>query len=136
LIPVKKILALMALAQLFISVAYADPEVVVIVNPAAAKLTKEQVADLFLGKVNIYKPLDLPNTTPVKAEFYQKVSGHDLSQVKATWSRLLFTGKAQPPKELPDAAAVKKAVAADPKAVGYIAKSDVDSSVKVILELQ
>jgi hypothetical protein len=63
------------------------------------------------------------------------VSGHDLSQVKATWSRLLFTGQAQPPKELADAAAVKKAVAADPKAVGYIEKCDVDSSVKVILEL-
>jgi hypothetical protein len=36
---------------------------------------------------------------------------------------------------LADAAAVKKAVAADPKAVGYILKADVDSTVKVILSL-
>jgi hypothetical protein len=34
-----------------------------------------------------------------------------------------------------DAAAVKKAVAADPKSVGYIDKADVDSSVKVVLAL-
>jgi hypothetical protein len=34
-----------------------------------------------------------------------------------------------------DAAAVKKAVAADPKAVGYIDKADVDASVKVVLTL-
>lgn len=132
----KKILSIVALSQLLIGAAYADSDIVVIVNPAAANLTKEQVSDLFLGKIKIYKPLDLPNSAALKAEFYQKVSGHDLSQVKATWSRLLFTGQAQPPKELPDAAAVKKAVAADPKAVGYIAKADVDDTVKVILELQ
>ena len=51
------------------------------------------------------------------------------------WSRLIFTGKATPPKELPDAAAVKKAVATDPKAIGYIDKSEVDSTVKVLLLL-
>jgi hypothetical protein len=34
-----------------------------------------------------------------------------------------------------DSAAVKKAVAANPKAVGYIEKSAVDASVKVILPL-
>jgi hypothetical protein len=64
----------------------------VIVNPAVANLTKEQVSDLFLGEVKVFKPLDLPSSAPAKAEFYQKVSGHDPSQVKATWSRLLFTG--------------------------------------------
>ena len=76
----------------------ADPEViVVIVNPAAPSLTKEQVADLFLGKNQGMKLLDQPNSAPVKAVFYQKVSGHDLSQDKATWARLIFTGKAQAP---------------------------------------
>ena len=90
---------------------------------------------MFLGKSLGMKLLDLPNSAPIKAAFYQKVSGHDLSQVKATWSRLIFTGKAQAPKELSDATAVKKAVAADPKAVGYIEKSESDSSVKILLTL-
>jgi ABC-type phosphate transport system substrate-binding protein len=36
------------------------------------------------------------------------------------------------PKEAGDSAAVKKAVAADPKAIGYIEKSAVDASVKVV----
>jgi ABC-type phosphate transport system substrate-binding protein len=131
----KKILSIIVTSQLLITAAHADPEIAVIGNSAAPSLTKDQVADLFLGKNKSLKPVDLPASSPAKAEFYQKVSGHDLSQVKATWSRLLFTGQAQPPKELPDAAAVKKAVAADPKAVGYIAKSDVDSTVKVVLVL-
>jgi ABC-type phosphate transport system substrate-binding protein len=119
---------------LVVSVALAD-DVVVIGNPAAGPLTKEQVADLYLGKSQGAKLVDQPNSAPVKAAFYQKATGHDLSQVKATWSRLIFTGKALPPKEVSDAAAVKKAVAADPKAIGYIEKSEVDSSVKVVLAL-
>jgi len=132
----KKIVSSLLMGQwLLASVAWADPEVVVIGNPAATSLTKEQVADLYLGKSQGAKLVDQPNSAPVKASFYQKVSGHDLSQVKATWSRLIFTGKAQPPRELPDAAAVKKAVAADPKTIGYIQKSDVDSSVKIVLAL-
>ena len=123
-----------AAGQLLASVAFAD-DVVVIANPAAAALSKDQVSSLFLGKAQGMKLYDQPNSAPVKAAFYEKATGHDLSQVKATWSRLIFTGKAQPPKEVADAAAVKKAVAADPKAIGYIEKSEVDSSVKVVLAL-
>jgi ABC-type phosphate transport system substrate-binding protein len=130
----KKIVPLLLASQLLVSVACAD-DVVVIGNPAAAALTKDQVSDLFLGKSQGMKLFDQPSSAPIKATFYEKVSGHDLSQVKATWSRLIFTGKAQPPKEMPDAAAVKKAVAADPKAIGYIQKSEVDATVKVVLAL-
>ena len=57
------------------------------------------------------------------------------AQVKAVWSRLVFSGKAQPPKEHADAAAVKKAVAADPKAIGYIDKAALDGTVKAALTL-
>lgn len=114
----------------------ADPEIVVIGNTAAVQsMTKDELAELFIGKRKGMNLLDLPDSAPAKATFYQKVSGHDLAQVKAMWSRLIFTGKAMPPKELPDAAAVKKAVAADPRALGYIRKSDVDSSVKIVLTL-
>ena len=130
----KKIVPILLASLLLMSVAFAD-DIVVIGNPAAAALSKEQVSDLFLGKAQGMKLFDQPSAAPIKATFYEKVSGHDLSQVKATWSRLIFTGKAQPPKEMPDAAAVKKAVAADPKAIGYIQKSEVDSTVKVVLAL-
>ena len=47
----------------------------------------------------------------------------------------MFTGKGTPPKEYAGNAEVKKAVAADPKAIGYIDKSAVDDTVKVILTL-
>jgi ABC-type phosphate transport system substrate-binding protein len=109
-------------------------EVVVVVNPKAAEasMTKDQVSQFFLGKSSAMSPVDQPESAPVRAEFYKKVTDKDASQVKALWSKLVFTGKATMPKEVPDSAAVKKLVASDPKAIGYIEKSAVDASVKVI----
>jgi len=110
-------------------------EVVVIVNPAAAPISKEQIADLYLGRSNAWIPIDQTVGSAIYVEFYKKATGRDIAQVKAIWSRILFTGRGFPPKQLPDSAAVKKAVAANPKAVGYIGKSAVDASIKVALPL-
>jgi ABC-type phosphate transport system substrate-binding protein len=109
-------------------------EVVVIVNPKAAEssLSKDQIAQFFLGKSTSMTPIDQPDNAPVRAEFYKKVADKDAAQAKALWSKLVFTGKATMPKEVADNAAVKAAVAANPKAIGYIDKSAVDASVKVV----
>jgi ABC-type phosphate transport system substrate-binding protein len=107
-------------------------DIVVIGNASAAPLSKEQVSDTFLGKNPSLVPVDQLETAPIRAEFYKKATGRDQAQIKALWSRLVFSGKAQPPKEVADSAAVKKAVAADPKAIGYIEKGAVDGSVKVL----
>ena len=109
-------------------------EVAVVVNPKAAEasMTKEQVAQFFLGKSTAMTPIDQPEDAPVRAEFYKKVTDKDASQAKALWSKLVFTGKASMPKEVANSAAVKSAVAANPKAIGYMEKSAVDGSVKVV----
>ncbi len=111
-------------------------DLVVVGNPSATALTKDQVADIFLGKNLAMHPIDQAESAPIRADFYKAATGRDVAQVKAAWSRLVFSGKAQPPKEMANSAAVKKAVAADPQAVGYIEKSAVDSSVKVVLTLE
>jgi ABC-type phosphate transport system substrate-binding protein len=118
-------------------VAMASPaaELVVIANPAVGPLSKDQISDLFLGKNQALTPIDQVESSVDYVEFYKKATGRDVSQVKATWSRVVFSGKGQAPKQVADSAAVKKAVAADPKAVGYIEKSAVDGSVKVVLAL-
>lgn len=113
----------------------AQAQLVVIANPAVGPLTKEQVADLFLGKSVAFTPIDQTEGAPIYADFYKKATGRDTAQIKSVWSRVVFSGKGQAPKQLPDSAAVKKAVAADPKGVGYIEKSAVDASVKAVLTL-
>jgi ABC-type phosphate transport system substrate-binding protein len=113
----------------------AQAELIVIVNPAnsAATMSRDQVADVFLGKSTALSAVDQAESSPARSEFYTKLTGKDSAQVKAIWVRLIFTGKATPPKEFTSSADVKKAVASDPKAIGYIEKSALDSSVKSVL---
>lgn len=115
----------------------ASAETVVIVsqkNPAT-RMFSEQASQFFLGKSAMFTPVDQAESSAIRADFYHKVADKDTAQVKAIWSKLVFTGKATPPKEYNSDAEVKKAVAADPKAIGYINKNSVDDSVKVILSL-
>lgn len=118
---------------------WAQVAVVVGAHSSATALSTEQASALFLGKsdqlpgAGAATLLDQPESAAVREHFYTKVTGKSASQVKAAWSRLVFSGKAALPKELTSSADVKKAVAANPKAVGYIEKSAVDSSVKVLL---
>ena len=71
----------------------------------------------------------------MREPFYTKATGKNAAQVKAIWARLAFSGKATPPKELPSAAEVKKHVAANADAIGYIDKASLDGSVKAVLTL-
>lgn len=108
--------------------------VAVIVNPKnASAITAEQISNVFLGKSNELLGIDLPDGNPVRDAFYHKVTGKDGAQLKAYWAKLVFTGKAQPLKELASDADVKKFVAGNPTAIGYIDKAAVDGSVKVVL---
>ncbi|MRX07862.1 hypothetical protein GJ697_08470 [Pseudoduganella sp. FT25W] len=133
----KKLISALMLSALAAAALPASAEIVVIVskqNPAT-RMFSEQASQFFLGKSNLFTPVDQADGSAIRNEFYKKVADKDAAQVKALWSKLVFTGKATPPKEYPNSADVKKAVAADPKAIGYIDKSAVDDTVKVILTL-
>ncbi len=110
-------------------------QMVVVVNSksAVSAMTNDEVAQFYLGKSSSMTPIDQPESAPIRADFYKKVTGKEPAQAKALWSKLIFTGKATAPVEAPGNAEVKKLVAADPKAIGYMEKSAVDGSVKVVL---
>ncbi|WP_326537156.1 hypothetical protein [Pseudorhodoferax sp.] len=121
--------------------AQAQVAVVVSAKSATATMTADQVASIFLGKSNTLPSgaaaaaADLPESAAAREHFYTKVTGKSSAQVKAGWSRLVFSGKATPPKELASAADVKSFVAGNPDAIGYIDKSAVDGTVKVVLSV-
>jgi hypothetical protein len=112
-------------------------EIVVVVNPscAATAMTQDEVANVYLGKDPSYLPIDLPQSSQQRNEFYQKVVGKDLAQIKALWARLVFTGKMQPPKQASSAADALKYVASNVNGIAYVDKSAVDASVKAVLTL-
>ena len=133
----KRIKPLLAAAMLCASLPALAAEIVVIVNPKnpASRMFSEQAAQFFLGKSTLFTPIEHTEGA-LRNEFSQKVLGKDSAQVKTQWSKLVFTGKGTAPKEYGSSAEVKKAVAADVQASGYIEKSAVDDSVKVILTVQ
>lgn len=133
----KNILTALLASALAAAALPASAEIVVIVNKdnPASRMFSEQASQFFLGKSAMFTPVDQAEGSKIRADFYQKVADKDPAQVKAIWSKLVFTGKATPPKEYKSNAEVKKAVAEDPKAIGYIDKSAADDSVKVILTL-
>ncbi len=118
----------------------AGAQVAVIVNPKSTtvQMTADQVSAIFLGKTRalpgggVAQPVDLQAAARERDQFYLKVTGKTASQVKAIWSRVVFSGKGSPPPELATAADVKRFVATYQNAIGYIETSAVDASVRVV----
>jgi len=130
------------LGALFLLAGQARAEVVVVMSAKAGvdTLSQAQVSQIFLAKSNSLPggaqatPIDQEEGDAARDEFYKKVAGRDAAQLKAYWAQLMFTGKAQRPKHVAGDDAVKKAVAANPGAIGYINAAAVDASVKVVLK--
>ena len=135
-----KRLAVAAAMLMAVSAARADIVVVVSAKSSVGKLTKDQVADVFLGKSTALPgasqavPLDQAAGSKVRDEFYTKVTGQTQAQVKTTWAKLSFSGKGTPPKALASDDEVKQQLAANPNAIGYVDKSKLDASVKAVFE--
>jgi ABC-type phosphate transport system substrate-binding protein len=118
----------------------ADVVVVVSAKCAISALSKDQVTDIFLGKTTRFPdgapavPIDQMEGSPARDEFYAKFANKSQAQVKAHWTKIIFTGRGQPPKSVPNSIEVLKLTAANPRAISYIERSAVDSTVKVLVQ--
>lgn len=132
-----------AAVTLALATCSASAEVVVVVSaksPVSA-LRAAQVADIFLGQVARFPDgseavaLDLAFGSPLRNEFYARVASKSPPLMKAHWTKMIFTGRGHPPKEVANTAAVRKMVAENPSLIGYIDKAALDASVKAVLLL-
>jgi ABC-type phosphate transport system substrate-binding protein len=125
---------------LSLSSAVVEADVVAVVSAKSpiTALDKSQVAELFLGKTSRFPngvqavPIDQAEGLAVRDEFYGKVLGKTAAQMKAYWSKIIFTGRGQPPPSVSNDIEMKKHISANPTAIGYIDRSLVDNSVRVI----
>lgn len=105
------------------------------------QLTKEQAARLYTGRLVdppegiVLRPLDLP-AGPLRDEFYILLTGKNPSQIRAYWSRLVFSGQAVPPHEAKNPAEVRALVAKYPDLVGYLPESEVSGKVRILLRFE
>jgi ABC-type phosphate transport system substrate-binding protein len=114
-------------------------DVVIVVHPSnSATIDTKQAQRIFLGKEKKFSdgkealPINSTSGYPSREQFDSTVLKRSSSQVSAYWSKLVFTGKGIPPKEVDDDAAVIAIIANNQNAVGYIDSSAVTGDVKVI----
>ena len=135
-------IAFVTSSTLLVTVASAEVVVIVSANSPVATLSTTQVSDIFLGKTGKFPggtiaiPIDQMDASTVRHEFYAKVTDKSPQLLKAYWSKLIFTGQGEPPREVTDSKTIKKLIANSPNSIGYVEGTAVDSSVKVILTLQ
>jgi ABC-type phosphate transport system substrate-binding protein len=116
-----------------------EPVAVVSAKNPVTSLTRNQVVDIFLGKASRFPdgspavPLDQVEGSATREQFYLAFAGKSPAQLDAHWSKIIFTGRGQPPKEYANGAAVKKRLAENASGIGYIDQTLVDATVKVIL---
>jgi ABC-type phosphate transport system substrate-binding protein len=134
----KKLILVPLLSMSFMALA----NVAVIVHPSnSATLTQDDINKIFTGRAKSFtdgkaaEPVNLAEGVAVRADFDQKGLGRSSSQMKAYWSKLVFTGKGTPPKELASEQEVLDAVAKNPAAIGYVSAGAVNGSVKVAVTL-
>ena len=138
----RSLAAALTTTALFLSCAGAQAgELVVIVSARSQveAMRPDQVAAIFLGQSarfpdgTVATPIDQPIGSSQRDGFYQRATGKTPALLKAWWSKMVFTGRGQPPRELAGNAAVRQAVAGDPGAIGYIDREAIDPSVRQVL---
>jgi len=114
----------------------------IVVHPErAAALDIEDVARIYLRKRRFWgdgTPIVALNREPgtaARVAFSRRVLHADPPRLQAYWDQQYFAG-IFPPSVLSSGAAVKRYVAADRAAIGYIEWSEVDDSVRVVLKLE
>lgn len=125
------------------STAIAQETIHVIVHPdnGVASLSKKQVIDLFMGRVAVFPDqqavlaLDLPAGDPLRARFYQALTGKTEAQVDAYWATLIFAGRMSPPQQLQTQQEIIAKVQRQRNAIAYIAADKVPATVKSVLQL-
>ena len=133
---------IVVILQLLFSVpCWAD--LVVIVHPASGmrNLTQQQVIDIYLGRIQTNMdgkkivPYDQPQDSEIRAMFYQRLTGRAVTSVNTYWARLLFTGRASPPRQPSDNMSITNIVAQNLDAIGYIDERDLDDRVSVVFKI-
>lgn len=111
----------------------------VIVHPSNANaIDAGEIKKIFTGKSKSFAdgtkalPLTQADGNPATDEFNQNVLNKSSSQLKAYWSKLVFTGKGTPPKEAANDAEVVSLVASNPNLIGFVTQGAADGSVKVV----
>lgn len=120
------------------SAARAEVVCVVSANSPVAALSRDQVADIFLARSDHFPdgspvlPIDQPEGSLMRKEFYATFAGMSGAQLKTYWARIIFTGRGQPPRIAENLGEIRKLLAQNPGAIAYMERDAVDTTMKIL----
>ncbi len=132
----KVLFSILASIALAVS-AYAEVSVIVHKSNTAA-ISDKDISKIFLGKQSVFPggseavPINLEEGKPSRSSFDSILLGKNERQMKAYWSKLVFTGKGTPPKQVEGEDLVLQLISSNPNMIGYVDSSKVTGDVRVI----
>jgi hypothetical protein len=123
-----------------VAAAHAQPaEVVVILHPDNPhKVDRVLVQRLYTGVLRAWPdgspafPLDLPEEHPARDTFSRQWLTRSVANVRTLWAQNVFTGKGLPPRVTSLEAEMRRLVATNRNAIGYLTADMADPSVKAV----
>ncbi|MDX9699080.1 MAG: hypothetical protein RBT55_05830 [Rhodocyclaceae bacterium] len=116
----------------------ADLAIVTARDSAIETLDRDVAEQLYLGRLNALRDgtsvrlLDLPQG-PERDRFYQRLIGKNPLQTRAYWSRMVFSGRVRPPRELRTPTAVREALQQDAHLIGYLPEAEITPELRILL---
>ena len=106
------------------------------INP----LSEAEVRQLFSGHLKVVagqrvQALDLPGHTQSREEFYRKLMGRTPEQMRAYWTRLIFTGQGKPPREVSNTQELITLVNSG-EYIGYLPAEEVGTDLRILYRLK
>ena len=120
--------------------AAAADDIVVIVNKDNPHVVdRSYVAAIYTGRLKGWPdgspvfPLDQSDGTSARETFYVHFVGRTVANMQAVWAQNIFSGKGLPPKIASPDSEMKRIVATNRNAIGYVRASEIDDTVRVLL---
>lgn len=120
----------------------AAAELVIVVHPDSGvdSMVQNDVVNVFMGRYQKLPsgitafPVDL---SPQRGAFYQQLVNKTLPEINSYWARLVFSGRASPPRQVQDDTEVIEIVSDNRGAIGYVDRSLVnDERVKIVFSFR
>lgn len=126
------------LLGLMLGTARAEVVVVVSADNPVESLSRTELVDIYLGRLHTFPngesvtPVDQRERSPAHDEFYRRYLGRTPAQIKVHWSKLIFSGRGQPPRTVAGDKAVAEFVAGNHHAIGYVTPERLDKRLRVV----
>lgn len=138
----KRSTALLLIALFILGTQPACAELVVVASPKSGieRLTQQEIIYLYMGRLRQLPsgiqamPIDLGVDTPERANFYRRLVNKEPAEIKAYWSRLIFSGGSRPPFMADSRDELIRMIGNNPGAIGYLERDQVDNRLRVIFE--